>query len=33
MTGAPSQIEWAEQIKWQVDAEFDRVPNAFRGAE
>jgi hypothetical protein len=30
MTGTPSQIEWAEQIKRQVNAEFDRVANAFK---
>jgi hypothetical protein len=30
MTGTPSQIEWAEQIKPRVNAEFDRVANAFR---
>jgi hypothetical protein len=29
MTGTPSQIEWAEQIKPRVTAEFDRVANAF----
>jgi hypothetical protein len=29
MTGSPSQIEWAEQIKPRVGAEFDRVANAF----
>ena len=30
MTGTPSQIEWAEQIKRQVTAEFDRVADAFK---
>ncbi len=30
MTGAASQIEWAEQIKPHVNAEFDRVAKAFR---
>ena len=30
MTGTPNQIEWAEQIKPKVNAEFDRVANAFR---
>src|SRR5258706_15683690 len=30
MTGTPSQIEWAEQIKPRVAAEFDRVAAAFR---
>jgi hypothetical protein len=29
MTGTPNQIEWAEQIKPQVSAEFDRVTKAF----
>src|SRR6516162_8758435 len=28
MTGTASQIEWAEQIKPRVDAEFDRVAKA-----
>jgi hypothetical protein len=32
MTGTPSQIEWAEQIKRQVNTEFDRVENAFKEA-
>lgn len=30
MTGTPSQVEWAERIKRQVNAEFDRVANAFK---
>ena len=30
MTGTASQIEWAGQIRPRVDAEFDRVANAFR---
>lgn len=30
MTGTPSQIELAEQIKPRVNAEFDRVAEAFR---
>jgi len=30
MTGTASQIEWAGQIRPRVDAEFDRVRNAFR---
>jgi hypothetical protein len=30
MTGTQSQIEWAERIKPQVDAEFSRVAQAFR---
>ncbi len=29
MTGTPAQIEWAEQIKPRVIAEFDRVAAAF----
>jgi hypothetical protein len=29
MTGSPSQIEWAEQIKPRVGAEFDRVAEAL----
>jgi hypothetical protein len=29
MTGTPSQIEWAEQIRPRVNAEFDRVAKAF----
>jgi len=29
MTGTPSQIEWAEQIKPRVGAEFDRVARAL----
>ena len=29
MTGTSSQIEWAEQIKRQVNDEFDRVAAAF----
>jgi hypothetical protein len=29
MTGTASQIEWAEQIKPCVDAEFTRVRSAF----
>ncbi len=29
MTGTPSQIEWAEQIKPRVGEEFDRVARAF----
>jgi hypothetical protein len=29
VTGTPSQIEWAEQIKPRVDAEFDRVAKAL----
>ena len=30
MTGTPNQIEWAEQIRPRVDAEFARVATAFR---
>lgn len=30
LMGTPIQIEWAEQIKAKVNAEFDRVANAFR---
>jgi hypothetical protein len=30
MTGTASQIEWAEQIRPRVDAEFDRVSKAFQ---
>ena len=29
MTGTPNQIEWAEQIKVSVTAEFDRVASAL----
>lgn len=32
MTGTSSQIEWAEQIKPHVGAEFDRVARAFLAA-
>jgi hypothetical protein len=32
MTGTVSQIEWAERIKPQVNAEFDRVAKALNGA-
>jgi hypothetical protein len=32
MIGTPSQIEWAEQIKGRVSAEFDRVRGAFERA-
>ena len=31
-SGTPIQREWAEQIKRQVNAEFDRVANAFKGS-
>jgi hypothetical protein len=30
MTGTPSQIQWAEQIRPRVEAEFQRVACAFR---
>ena len=30
MTGTPSQVAWAAQIKRQMNAEFDRVANAFK---
>lgn len=30
MSGTPSQVEWAERIKLQVDGEFGRVASAFR---
>ena len=30
MTGTPNQIEWAEQIRPRVEAEFARVARAFR---
>lgn len=30
MTGTAAQIEWAQHIRPQVNAEFDRVANAFR---
>jgi hypothetical protein len=30
MTGTESQVEWAERIRPQVQAEFDRVAAAFR---
>lgn len=29
MNGTPEQIEWAERIKLQLNAEFDRVASAF----
>lgn len=32
MTGTVNQIGWAEQIKIQVDAEFDRVRAALEAA-
>lgn len=28
--GSEAQVEWAERIRLQVDAEFDRVASAFR---
>ena len=30
MSGSTAQVEWAERIKCQVDAEFDRVAASFR---
>jgi hypothetical protein len=30
LTGTASQVEWAERIKHQVNAEFDRVGASFR---
>jgi hypothetical protein len=32
VTGTASQIEWAEQIRPRVDAEFQRVAKAFHSA-
>ncbi len=32
MTGTVSQVEWAEQIKPRVNAEFDRVAKALKAA-
>jgi uncharacterized protein (UPF0216 family) len=32
MIGTPNQIEWAEQIRPRVDAEFDRVAKALTHA-
>jgi hypothetical protein len=32
MTGTPNQIEWAEEIKPRVAAEFERVAKAFEAA-
>ena len=32
MMGTPNQIEWAEQIKISVSAEFDRVAKALESA-
>ena len=29
MSGTPSQVEWAERIKRQVNSEFDRVAASF----
>lgn len=33
MTGTDNQVEWAERLRAQVDAEFDRVASAFRALE
>ena len=30
LRGTEAQVEWAERIRLQVDAEFDRVASAFR---
>jgi hypothetical protein len=30
MTGTPNQVEWAERIRRQVNADFDRIAAAFR---
>ena len=30
LSGTPSQVEWADRIKLQVKAEFDRVAASFR---
>lgn len=30
LRGSEAQVEWAERIRLQVDAEFDRVASAFR---
>ena len=30
MIGTPGQVEWAERLKRQADAEFDRVVKAFQ---
>ena len=30
MSGTAAQVEWAERIRRQVDAEFDRVASSFR---
>jgi hypothetical protein len=32
LTGTANQVEWAERIRLQVDAEFDRVARALRTA-
>jgi len=32
MTGTVNQVDWAEQIKARVSAEFDRVANALESA-
>jgi 5-carboxymethyl-2-hydroxymuconate isomerase len=33
MTGTDNQVEWAERIRVQVNAEFERVASAFRVVE
>jgi hypothetical protein len=30
LSGSPSQVEWADRIRLQVNAEFDRVAASFR---
>jgi hypothetical protein len=30
MSGSASQVEWAQRIRRQVNAEFDRVASSFR---
>jgi hypothetical protein len=30
MSGTPNQVQWAQQIKRNVNAEFDRVASSFR---
>ncbi len=30
MSGSPDQVEWAERIRRQVNADFDRVAASFR---
>ena len=30
LSGSPNQVEWAQRLKVEVDAEFDRVAGLFR---